>query len=101
VVEEDLLGEKWRLLIYNYFLMYPRTKHHSPQEEEEEELRVQRGPGVNEVSFRARPHHNVHSTLGVDTGATGPRWRVDSIEGGGGMGMGGEESGRMQSKGNK
>jgi hypothetical protein len=37
--------------------------------EEEEELRVQRGPDVNEVSFRARPHHNVHSTLGVDTGA--------------------------------
>ena len=24
------------------------------------------GPGVNEVSFRTRPHHNVHSTLGVD-----------------------------------
>jgi hypothetical protein len=39
--------------------------------EEEEELRV-RGPGMNEVSFRARPHHNVHRTLGVDTGATGP-----------------------------
>jgi hypothetical protein len=38
---------------------------------------------VNEVSFRARPHHNVHNTLGVDTGAIGPRWRVDSIEGGG------------------
>jgi hypothetical protein len=37
---------------------------------------------VNEVSFRVRPHHNVHSTLGVDAGATGPRWRVDSIEGG-------------------
>jgi hypothetical protein len=37
---------------------------------------------VNEVSFRTRPHHNVHSTLGVDSGATGPRWRVDSIEGG-------------------
>jgi hypothetical protein len=37
---------------------------------------------MNEVSFRARPHHNVHSTLGVDIGATGPRWRVDSIEGG-------------------
>jgi hypothetical protein len=31
-----------------------------------------RGPGVNEVSFRARPHHNVHGTLGVDAGATGP-----------------------------
>jgi hypothetical protein len=54
------------------------------------------GPGVNEVSFRARPHLNVHSTLGVDTGATGPRWRVDSIEGGGG-----EESGRVRSKRNK
>jgi hypothetical protein len=24
----------------------------------------------------------VHNTLGVDTGATGPRWRVDSIAGG-------------------
>jgi hypothetical protein len=34
---------------------------------------------VNEVSFCARPHHNVHSTLGVDIGATGPRWRVDSM----------------------
>jgi hypothetical protein len=30
------------------------------------------GPGVNEVSFRTRPHHNVHHTLGVDTGATSP-----------------------------
>jgi hypothetical protein len=61
--------------------------------------RSKRGPGVNEVSFRARPHHNVHSTLGVDTGATGPRWRVDSIEGG--VGRGGEESGRVRSKRNK
>jgi hypothetical protein len=26
-----------------------------------------KGPGVNEMSFRARPHHNVHCTLGVDT----------------------------------
>jgi hypothetical protein len=47
------------------------------EEEEEEELWVQRGPGVNEVSFRTRPHHNAHSTLGVDTGATDPRWRVE------------------------
>jgi hypothetical protein len=30
------------------------------------------GPGVNEVSFCARPHHNVHRTLGVDAGTTGP-----------------------------
>jgi hypothetical protein len=37
---------------------------------------------VNEVPFRVKPHHNVHSTLGVDTGATGPRWRVDSMGGG-------------------
>jgi hypothetical protein len=44
---------------------------------------------MNEVSFRARPHHNVPSTLGVNTGATGPRWRVDSIEGGG-IGEGGK-----------
>jgi hypothetical protein len=41
------------------------------EEEEEEELRVGR-PGVNEVSFRARPHHNVHRILGVDMGATDP-----------------------------
>jgi hypothetical protein len=41
-----------------------------------------RGSGVNGVSFRARPHHNVHCTLGVDTRTTNPRWRVDSIEGG-------------------
>jgi hypothetical protein len=27
---------------------------------------------VNEVSFRTRPHHNVHNTLGVDTRATWP-----------------------------
>jgi hypothetical protein len=33
----------------------------------------ERGPGVNEVSFHARPHHNVHNTLGVDAGATSPR----------------------------
>jgi hypothetical protein len=25
------------------------------------------GPGMNEVSFRARPHRNAHNTLGVDT----------------------------------
>jgi hypothetical protein len=50
---------------------------------------------VNELSFRARPHDNAHSTLGVDTGATGPRWRVDSIEGGGwGGGGDGEGGGR-------
>jgi hypothetical protein len=24
------------------------------------------GPGVNEVSFRTRPHHNVHNTLEID-----------------------------------
>jgi chloramphenicol 3-O-phosphotransferase len=37
----------------------------------EEELWAQR-PGVNEVSFRARPHHSMHYTLGVDIGATSP-----------------------------
>jgi hypothetical protein len=42
---------------------------------------------VNEVPFRARPHHNVHRTLGVDVGATGPLWRVDSIEKEGGIGI--------------
>jgi hypothetical protein len=41
------------------------------EEEEEEELQVL-GSSVNEVSFRARPYHNMHRTLGVDTGATGP-----------------------------
>ena len=41
------------------------------QEEEEEELQVG-WPGVNEGSFHARPHHNVHCTLGVDAVATGP-----------------------------
>jgi hypothetical protein len=56
----------------------------------EEELRVQRGPDVDKVSFHARPDHNVHSTLGVDTGATGPRWRMDYIEGGE-VGRGGKE----------
>ena len=45
---------------------------------------------MNEVSFRARPHHNVDNTLGVDIGATGLWWRVDSIEGGG-IGRGGGE----------
>jgi hypothetical protein len=40
-------------------------------EDHEEERRrrtpsSERGSGMNEVSFRARPHHNVHSTLGVD-----------------------------------
>jgi hypothetical protein len=53
---------------------------------------------MNEVSFRTRPHHNVHNTLGVDTGTTGPRWRVDSMEKKGG---GGEESGRVRCKRNK
>jgi hypothetical protein len=47
------------------------TLGESEAEEEEEELWVQ-GPGVNEVSFRARLHHNVHRTLGVYTRATGP-----------------------------
>jgi hypothetical protein len=37
------------------------------------------GPGVIEVSVCARPHHSTHSTLGVDTRATNPRWRVDSM----------------------
>jgi hypothetical protein len=37
------------------------------KEEEEEELRVQVGPSVNQVSFRARPHRNAHNILGVNT----------------------------------
>jgi hypothetical protein len=44
---------------------------------------------VNEVSFRARPHHSMHRTLGVDAGATGPLSRVDSMEGRG-VGLGGK-----------
>ena len=36
-------------------------------------------PGVNEVSFHARPHRSVYNTLEVVTGATDPRWRVDSM----------------------
>jgi hypothetical protein len=56
-------------------------------------------PGVNEVSFCTRPHHNVPNTLGVGTRATGPRWRVDSIEGGGIGRVGGNEWGdRMRKK---
>jgi hypothetical protein len=49
---------------------------------------------VNEVSFRARSHRNAHYTLGVDIGATGPWWRVDSIEGREGGREGGEEKWR-------
>jgi hypothetical protein len=52
-------------------------------------------PGVNEVSFRARPYHNVHSTLEVDTRATCPRWRVDSMEGGR-VGREGEKNGHTK-----
>jgi hypothetical protein len=49
-------------------------------------------PNVNEVSFRAWPHRNAHNTLGVDAGATSPRWRVDSMEKGGGIGKGGKRN---------
>jgi hypothetical protein len=49
---------------------------------------------VNEVSFCARPHRNVHNTLGVDTVAIGPQWRVDSMEWGG-VGRGGEKNGEI------
>ena len=42
---------------------------------------------MNEVSFWARPHHNVHRTLGVDIGATDPLWRVDSMRKKGGIGI--------------
>jgi hypothetical protein len=52
---------------------------------------------VNEVSVCTRPHHSVYRTLGVDVGAIGPRWRVDSIEGGG-VGRGGK-SGRGEKEG--
>jgi hypothetical protein len=34
---------------------------------EEEEFQALCGSGVNEVSFRARPHCSVHNTLGIDT----------------------------------
>jgi hypothetical protein len=46
-------------------------------------------PNVNEVSFRAWPHRNAHNTLGVDAGATSPRWRVEK---GGGIGKGGKRN---------
>jgi hypothetical protein len=43
-------------------------------------------------SFAQGPHHSVHRTLGVDTRATGPLERVDSIEWWGiGMGVRREE----------
>jgi hypothetical protein len=61
---------KTYMWVYRFFSLKVRSKNLSTKEEEEE-LRVL-GPGVNEVSFRARPHHNVHNTLGVDIGATGP-----------------------------
>jgi hypothetical protein len=35
---------------------------------------------MNEMSFRTKPHRNAHNTLGVDTGAIGPRWRMDYME---------------------
>jgi hypothetical protein len=57
------------------------------EKEEEEELRVLVGPCVNEV-----PHRNVHNTVGVDTRATCPRWRVDFMEGGR-IGREGEKNG--------
>jgi hypothetical protein len=50
---------------------------------------------VNKVSIRARPHHNAHNTIGVDIGATGPRWRVDSM-GKGGIGKGGKRNGGIR-----
>jgi hypothetical protein len=44
---------------------YYNPSHVSISDQEEEELRVQ-GPSMNEVSFRARPHHSMHRTLGSD-----------------------------------
>jgi hypothetical protein len=47
-------------------------------------------PGMNEMSFCARPHYNVYSILGVDIGATNPRWKVDPM----GLGRIGKEERR-------
>jgi hypothetical protein len=57
------------------------TKKKKKEKKKKKKISTKVGPGVNEVSFHARPHRSVHSTLGVDTRANGPRWRVDSIEG--------------------
>jgi hypothetical protein len=54
------------------------------------------GPDVNEVSFRTRPHHNVHSTLGVDTRATGPRYMEGGLYRRGWDRVGREENGHMR-----
>jgi hypothetical protein len=53
-------------------------------------------PNVNEVSFYTRPHYNAHNTLGVNTRATGPRLRVDSLERGGGVEKGGKRNGGIR-----
>jgi hypothetical protein len=50
------------------------------------------------VSIHTRSHHTVSSTMGEDTCTTNPRWRVDSIERGGGRELGRrgvDEEGRM------
>jgi hypothetical protein len=49
---------------------------------EEEELHAL-GPGMNGESIYTGPHRNVSNTLGVSTSITNPRWRVDSMDGGG------------------
>jgi hypothetical protein len=48
-------------MVETHTLEYGLVRTIIQKEEEEEELRIQ-GYGVNEVSFRSRPHHNVHRT---------------------------------------
>jgi hypothetical protein len=45
---------------------------------------------MNGESIYTGPHRNVSNTLGVSTSITNPRWRVDSMEGGGDREGGGQ-----------
>jgi hypothetical protein len=52
------------LEVHSFYYSIVSTKRY--QRRRRRTLGPGRGPGMNEVSFRARPHHNVYSTLGVD-----------------------------------
>ena len=49
------------------FFTYWSIKKHFTLKKKKKNSRSKGGPSVNEVSFRTRPHHNAHNTLGVDT----------------------------------